>query len=218
MRCLHNKQQGGMLVPTSTGLHEAVVVAWKKEIEELFESGADIAEQDEDGRTILHLAVLKGDFAIVEMILEQWPGIIDIRSLHKSTPLHFAASRGLPEITQLLIERGADINAKDVYERTPLHRAVEYNKTEIVRILIERGAKVDDENIHKRTCLHSAAETGNMEILEILVDYGADLDAQDECGETPLHFACNAAVKQFLISKGAALLENGDQEKPIIPS
>lgn len=42
---------------------------------------------------------------------------------NRSTPLHFACSKRATAICELLIEYGADVNAKDLNDSTPLHSA-----------------------------------------------------------------------------------------------
>jgi hypothetical protein len=58
----------------------------------------------------------------------------------RQTPLHFAAMDGYTEVTKVLLDRGADLHAKDKNGNTPLHTAAEYWKTEVVNILLAHGA------------------------------------------------------------------------------
>ncbi|MDR2171537.1 MAG: ankyrin repeat domain-containing protein, partial [Planctomycetaceae bacterium] len=51
------------------------------------------------------------------------------------TPLHDAAERGRPEMLTILLEAGADVNAKDIHGMTPLDIVGAENKTEKERIL-----------------------------------------------------------------------------------
>jgi ankyrin repeat protein len=50
---------------------------------------------------------------------------------------------GHTEIVQLLLEKGADVNAKNKYGRTALIYATERGYTEIVQLLLEKGADVN---------------------------------------------------------------------------
>lgn len=72
----------------------------------------------------------------------------DVNARYKNgeTLLHYAANRGYPDITALLIKRGADINARDKDGRTPLHEAMSYHRYDVARYLVEKGADVNIRN------------------------------------------------------------------------
>ena len=59
---------------------------------------------------------------------------------------------------ELLIDRGADVGARDKHGKTPLHEAARYSKTPAVAaLLIDRGADVGARNKYGETPLHEAA-------------------------------------------------------------
>lgn len=60
---------------------------------------------------------------------------IDSRTIYYETPLMLAARKGNDRITKLLIENGANINAKDIFGDTALHGAVEGGKFIFVILL-----------------------------------------------------------------------------------
>ena len=62
-----------------------------------------------------------------------------------STALHDATTCGKTEIAKLLIERGADVNAKDYKGCTPLRLARRYGQDAIENILVQKGA-VDEQD------------------------------------------------------------------------
>lgn len=62
------------------------------------------------------------------------------RGVKQCTPLHMAARRGHLGIANALIERGADIEARDSLGETPLRRAVNCNRLEVAALLLDRGA------------------------------------------------------------------------------
>ncbi|UNQ73406.1 ankyrin repeat domain-containing protein [Infirmifilum sp. NZ] len=103
--------------------------------------------------------------------------------------LHFAAGIGDLEKIRMLLERGADINARDNIGWTPLHFAAIAGKLDVARLLIEKGADVNARGVFGDTPLHYAAMNGHLDVVKLLVDSGADVDARDEYGRTPWDLA-----------------------------
>lgn len=62
---------------------------------------------------------------------------------HSQTALHTAASASVPEILQLLINAGAEINAKDAVGSTPILYSLFANKLENFIFLIHAGAELE---------------------------------------------------------------------------
>ena len=60
-------------------------------------------------------------------------------------PLHFAALDGLNEIVELLIAKGADVNAIDAAGKTPLDTAIGRKQTETADLLRKHGGKTGAE-------------------------------------------------------------------------
>ena len=128
------------------------------------------------------------------------------------TPLHRAAKNTeKPEVIEILINTGADKEARDSDKRTPLHWAVRYNNPTAIKVLIEVGADPDARDKHNRRPLHLAAlSSKNPDVVKALIDGGADLEARDEDNDnTPLHYAAkyNADPDVFraLVDAGADL-------------
>ena len=57
------------------------------------------------------------------------------------TALHYCAGLGFAELIELLMERGADVNAVDDEGKTPLEVAIDSDQKEIASLLISRGAR-----------------------------------------------------------------------------
>jgi len=118
-------------------------------------------------------------------------------------PLDIAACEGESSAIKVLIDEGADVNAKDAAGQTPLHLAALKENSDVVKLLIDGGADVDssEPRLGFRP-LHNAALQGNFGVSELLVKYGADLDAQTLHGDTALHLAAiggHAGIVELLL-------------------
>jgi ankyrin repeat protein len=104
------------------------------------------------------------------------------------TALMVSAYAGSAEAMQLLLDRGADVNAKNAFDST----AVMWSVTDMqkVRMLVERGAEVNARSKPGRTAVMLAA-MGNQsaEMVRFLVSENADLKAVDELKTTVLSAA-----------------------------
>lgn len=69
----------------------------------------------------------------------------DFGNLDKQLPLHLAAKANLPEVVQLMIDKGADITKLTSTNDTPLEYAVQFGSVEAAEVLIKNGAKVTDK-------------------------------------------------------------------------
>ena len=82
----------------------------------------------------------------------------------------------------MLIERGADLTAKDEDGSTPLHLAsapqkVSYfpqEQVELVHVLLDHGADVNSRSNDGSTPFCLASRHGHTEIVQVLVEHGAD--------------------------------------------
>jgi ankyrin repeat protein/TPR repeat protein len=134
-------------------------------------------------------AAREGDVPAVRKLLEAGsdPNMHDdSRSGEGQTALHQAMRAKDVTVAELLIARGADVNAKAKTGYTPLHVAAGLGKLERVRLLLSKGASVDAMDTHG-TPLHAAVVQGQEGIVEALLAAGANPDARVPLGEeTPL--------------------------------
>jgi ankyrin repeat protein len=73
------------------------------------------------------------------------------------------------ETAKLLIENGADVNAKNNYNGwTPLIKAVWDGHIKIAKLLLEHGADVNAKNNAGETALAIATERGNKDIVKVI--------------------------------------------------
>jgi ankyrin repeat protein len=106
----------------------------------------------------VHAAARLGLFAKLKELILADPHRVHARGGDGQTPLHFASTI---EITEYLLERGADIDARDVdHESTPAQYMVR-SRQDIARYLIRRGCKVD---------ILMAAALGDIALVKKLLD------------------------------------------------
>ena len=120
--------------------------------------------------------------------------------------LHYTCLYGHTEAVRLLLDRGAEINARDGSNASPLHVACEYGHAELAESLLERGTDVNTRDNFDVTPLHVAGKTGRRDIMRLLLDHGADVNARNCNSQTPLHWTCICAwpeTARFLLSHGA---------------
>ena len=125
------------------------------------------------------------------------------------TVLHMIAENPNLDVANLLLNAGADSNAKDSDGNSPLHVAARRNETEaIIETLIANGSVVDARGGSGHTPLHSAAAWNpTVAITETLIAAGANVQAITEHGLSPLHLAVrsnpNPDLVKVLIAAGA---------------
>lgn len=116
---------------------------------------------------------------------------------------------------ELLLDSGADIEARNEDGSTPLIWASAYAQTEVVKVLIHRGAKLDVTDNDGNTPLIAAAcecalATMNSayDTVKILLDMGCNVNARSKNGTTALMNAASgfggASIVELLLQSGAS--------------
>lgn len=157
--------------------------------------------------TALHIAVRKGHVALTEMLLDRKA---DVRATNRAgmTPLHSAVleTHGPTlKIVPLLVERGADIEAKAEGD-APLHTATLAGNVVAFQILLDAGANIKAEDSYGRRIMRRAATLGKADIVKLCLDNGEKMtDRQDEQASLLQLAAANGhlPVVELLLEHGA---------------
>ena len=119
-------------------------------------------------------------------------------------PLFTAMTAQGPGLAELLITKGANVNAADGSGTSVLHYAARLGREDIVTLLLKHGADVSAITASGRTVLFQAAYTGNVRLLDQIVVAGGAVDLKDV--DSPVlsaaHSGSTLAI-EFLVGKGA---------------
>lgn len=129
-----------------------------------------------------------------------------------NTPLHVAVSNRDEELTRLLIECDAMLDAKDKTGATPLHHAARGDKR-MAELLVAAGASVNVVSNDGDTPLHEAAFRGQRETVQLLLAHGADANVRNSRGRTPLDEALRRGhrdIVQLLKAKSSGPAATGE--------
>ncbi len=86
------------------------------------------------------------------------------------------------EVAQMILDKGANINAKDVFGHTPLIESILSRNDDMSILLIENGADVNILTKDRVSCLMMSFDGSSEEVSEKLVMYGADIVVRNKAG------------------------------------
>ena len=147
--------------------------------------------RDEQGRTLLTLAIQAGNLQATQGLLAagadvSQPGLLGHR------PLALAAWRGHELLVRELLMAGAEVNQPSVSLQTPLHLASQMAHLRVMDMLVRAGASLDATNRAGLRPLGEAARLGQVQAMVWLVKAGVSPDQRGVHGLSALHEAALA--------------------------
>ncbi|KAI0144132.1 hypothetical protein F4776DRAFT_661226 [Hypoxylon sp. NC0597] len=122
---------------------------------------------------------------VVRLLLKDAAGVNPDRTSppnveDNGSAVHWAVRGGNRAVVQMLLDNGADIEAKDEMLSTPLFEAVYRNHEDVIRFLLENGADINARNGNGQTALQVAADRGYGTIVDLLLQKGAGPESMNE--------------------------------------
>nr|KAG5706441.1 hypothetical protein BaRGS_032834 [Batillaria attramentaria] len=147
----------------------------------------DKVDQKSSGKTALQVACHQGHRDIVSLLLERDAGL-ELQDEDGDTALHYSAFG--QRVLQLLLSKGAKINALNNGGCSTLHVAVNKQHVACVRALLNHGCDVNIQDAYGDTALHDAIGKESREIIDKLVNYpDIDFTIRNKRGFNVLHHA-----------------------------
>jgi ankyrin repeat protein len=168
---------------------------------ELARDGALAQLRDEAATPILHHAAEAMEPALVTLLLDHGATVADAdangeTALHRIADLRGGPGKAAAAVANLLLDRGAAVDARNWDDVTPLHQAVRARNVVVVDVLLRRGADVNarDKNRGSTPLRRAVSATGAggtagtaalmVPLTRLLLQHGANPDARDKRGVT----------------------------------
>jgi ankyrin repeat protein len=180
----------------------------------LLEAGANVESPNADGQTALLAVARTGNVEAAKLLLNHGAVVDAKEKFGGQTPLMWASARRHPQMMQLLISKGADVNARSIdrnYQRhvtaegrpknldsggfTPLLYAARENCAACVDVLLKNKADIDLPDPDSVSPLLVAIMNANWDLAKQLILAGADVNQWDIFGEAPLIMAIDQRTR-----------------------
>jgi ankyrin repeat protein len=173
-------------------------------------------------QSALAAAVQNEDLKLVRRLLNRGADVNEQEKDYSDrTPLFFAVESGNAGIAKMLIDFGAEVNARDLYSQTPIMNLDDDSSSELVKLLIAHGATVDLTDDSDNTALILAAEDeAEPSVIKALIDAGANVNQQNSEGYTALIKAAEndePDTVRLLLESGAGVnYQNADGDTALM--
>lgn len=207
------------------------------ELSKAISAGADVNCVDESGRTPLQLAAYQGNDNQARLLLESGATpelalrdaifgrraevlqtLIDfgvdltVKDENGQNVLHRTCSLVFPELVEVLLNAGMDVNCADDSGLVPLHlcttkRALQMGDIcissdpwrDTCELLLSKGANPKVKGPDGETPLHCAAVSGHATQVAVLIDHGENPNLKNLAGFTPLESVLKEMAKRDIL-------------------
>ena len=137
----------------------------------LIKNGCNINARTNCGKTILHLASMKGLQQMSRILIGEGADL-NAKDINGYTPLHFAVIYEQIKTISMLIQEGSNVHSSCNSGNTPLHLACA-RSLELSKLLIDNGADINALNNNGQTPIRFAMSTNQLSVVDMLIIEGA---------------------------------------------
>jgi len=153
----------------------------------------------------------------LDALLRKEPEAIKRRNPFGWTLLHLAAFAGNTATAELLLKKGAPVEARaeSKFRNTPLQAALLSGQLATTKLLIDHGADVLVRQSKGATPMHESALLGRQDLVQLLLDHGAELNSVSDNGQTPLAEALrgnHTELAEWMKARGAVVGTQPDED------
>ena len=162
----------------------------------LLNNGANVHAADINFNTKLCLAARNGELEMVQLLIE-YGADPNNKCFRNQTALHRTVD---VKIAKILMDSGADIEARDKDNNTKLCLAASKGELEMAELLLENGADANTRCANNQTPLHLAASSdqNGVRVAAALILHGADRNPEAILRITPMEIAFKTGNQEFL--------------------
>ena len=219
----------------TTPLHLAIRRGNFEVAQMLLQRSANVNSRENGGKTPLHLASIcafpsdEGNRHHLVQLLLEYGAKVHLQDWDQTTALHHASLLRDLDVVQVLLNRGANVNAVDNKGRTPLHQVFEAgnytdadsfglvsrkgkNRFGVAQLLLKHGATVNAGDEDQQTPLLLASCFPDRIVIRTLPDRGANVNAEDNRDRTilrPVFLEAEDCSEEIFIDVAQMLIERG---------
>ena len=173
----------------------------------------DVHAINDSDTTALHIASSNGHFKVVRLLLEHGAAVhfgpdCGVTPLHATVLSPSVGEDEKLEVSQVLLEYGADPKTRTLLGTDSLYLALMKDHKRLVQLLLKHGADPHTRGVDGQTSLHLSCTHGDLNVAQGLLELGVDVNPRDNSGQIPLHNALlinDARIVKLLLKHGAKL-------------